>query len=325
MGLFAKIQRHAAMAGGDFATIFKGVEIPPLPEAAARLVAEINQPRPDVGRLVKVISSEPEIAAKVLRTINSSLFALRNPVASVQHAVVLLGFRQIRALALSYAVVDSVPVPKNTLFDHAAFWTDSVLKATLARSFAARNHKGLEDDAFTAALLSDVAIPVLLSSWHDYYEPIVEAWRTGGQRLSEIEREQLKWDHAQAGAWVLQSWEFPEETVCFVGLHTRPLEMLKDLGLEGSVGLPVLIASHAPSVLHRDPARASRFVEGAAEALSMNTFELLELFNGVRDGLAEVLQLFSIENEAAFAVLDDLVAATDPDGITTSDASRECA
>ncbi len=48
MGIFAKIRRHAAVAGGDFASMFKDVEIPLLPAAVTRLIAEINQPEHDI-------------------------------------------------------------------------------------------------------------------------------------------------------------------------------------------------------------------------------------------------------------------------------------
>lgn len=72
-------------------------------------------------------------------------------------------------------------------------------------------------------LLSDIALPVLLGSWGEYYRPLIEQWRDALERLSQAERASFQWDHAQAGAWILQNWEFPAELVCFVGLHTSDL------------------------------------------------------------------------------------------------------
>ena len=94
--ILARILRHAAVAKGDFATIFKNVEIPPLPAAVTHLIAELNQPEPNIDRLVKLISSTTGLAAQMLKTVNSSLFALRSRVTNVRQATVLLGLAQLR-------------------------------------------------------------------------------------------------------------------------------------------------------------------------------------------------------------------------------------
>ncbi len=309
MGLLKNIRRHAAVAAGDFAALFRDCEIPPLPAATARLLAEIKQPEPDIGRLVKVISASPELSAKVLRTINSSLFALRNRVTTVQHAVTMLGVRHIRTLALSYAVKESIPRPESELFDHEAFWSDSLLRALFARGFAQRNGRNEAEEAFTAMLLADVALPVLLSSWQDYYQPVVERWREGDEHLSVLEREAFGWDHSQAGAWILQSWDFPEELVCFVGTHNLAHEEIGELGLGETIAIPMATAAMLPSVLNPDPARAQRFIELTCEAFSHSEEDLLALLDRTETELAEVRELFELKRQDGSATLAALRSA----------------
>ena len=162
MGLFEKIRRHAAVARGDFDTMFKEVEIPPLPAAVSQLLGEINKPDPDIDHLAKLISASPEIAAKTIQTVNSSLFSPRLPVADVKRAVTLLGLKNIRSIALGYATMDALPKPPGKLFDHSAFWSDSLLQAALARALAKKKFSSQLEEVFTASLLADLAIPVLL-------------------------------------------------------------------------------------------------------------------------------------------------------------------
>ena len=311
MGFFRTIRRHAAVASGDFAVMFKDVEIPPLPAAVTRLIAEVNQPEPNIDKLAKLISSTAGLATKVIKTVNSALYALRTPVTSVKHAVTLLGLRHIRSIALAYGTMDALPKPKGDLFDHEAFWTDSLLRAIMSRSFSKRMFSGQLEEAFTASLLADVALPVLLSVWREYYEPVIEEWKQSPRRLSEIEREHFGWDHAQAGAWILQSWEFPDEMVCYVGAHDLSWEKICEHELESTIVVPMAVAAISSSVLKPDPQRSACVLGAAVERLSMPSSEFVRCVTEVKESLGEILELFGLPDRNAGGTLDDMVAAAD--------------
>ncbi|OOZ36581.1 HDOD domain-containing protein [Solemya velesiana gill symbiont] len=224
-----KIRRHSAVAGGNFEKIFQGTEIPPLPSAIFRIVTEVGKEEPDLSELSNMITAVPEVASKILSTVNSAYFSLPHKVNSIKHGVTILGLKNIRPLVLSFAMKESLPKPKSQLFQVQDFWSDSLLKALFARSLADIHCKVDREEAFTAMLLADIALPVLLSSWGEYYEPLVKQWQTTPCRLSETERQSFQWDHAQAGAWILQSWDFPPE-----------------LELEETVALPTITAALLP-------------------------------------------------------------------------------
>ena len=306
--VFSRIARHAAVAGGDFAAMFKDVEIPPLPAAVSRLLAEINRPEPDIDQLVKLISSTTGLAARVMKTVNSSLFSLRSPVTNVKHAATLLGLRHIRSLALAYATMQALPKPKGELFDHQAFWTDSLLQAMLSRAFAGKDLADQREDAFTASLLADVALPVLLSSWTEYYEPVVREWREGSERLSEIERRHFGWDHAQAGAWILQSWEFPEEMVCFVGAHNLAWDKIREHHLRDTLVTPLAVAALAPSVLRPDTEASRQLLRAAVKRLRLAPADFSECVRELRQSFREILDLFGLPDQHAAQILDELAA-----------------
>lgn len=308
MGIFSKIRRHAAVASADFPSMFKEVEIPPLPAAATRLIAEINQPEPDINELVKLVSSAPGIAAKVVKTVNSSLFALRCPVTNVKQAVTLLGLGHIRSIALVYATMDGLPKPGGDLFDHEAFWTDSLLRAMLCRSFSKKRYGRQVEDAFTASLLADVAVPVLLSAWQEYYEPVIQAWKQGCKRLSEIEGEHFGWDHAQAGAWIVQSWDFPEEMVCYIGMHNVSWEKIREHELEDTIVVPMALARISPSVLRPNGGDSGCLFDAAAQWLSMSRADFVDSLTEVRESFAEIAGLFGLSDRNANRILDDLEA-----------------
>ena len=308
MGIFDTIKRHAAVAAGNFPAMLTGVDIPPLPSAVTRLLAELRSADPDPSRILRMISTSPELMARVIRTVNSARFGLRQEVTGVRHALALLGCRQIRSIVLSYAVREALPRPRGRAFKHDAFWTDSLVRALLARGIA--RYCGLTseraEEAFTAALIADLALPVLLVSWGDYYAPLLAQWDAGAARLSAVEGEQLGWTHAQAGAWMLQAWGFPDEIVCFVGAHGHEPAEIRALELAATPALPVAIACLLPSGLAPHGARAARLITAAREEAGLTPEQLADLARAVAEQVQETRELFGLPAAASVSGLEVL-------------------
>ncbi len=140
---------------------------------------------------------------------------------------------------------------------------------------------------------------------------MIAEWRQCTRRLSEIEREHFGWDHAQAGAWVLQSWEFPEEMVCYIGAHDLTWEGIREHELQDTIVAPVAVAAISPSVLKPD-SRRSRCMRDAAQAwLSMTDSEFVQCVTEARESLGEILELFGLPDGNAGRILDEMAAAAD--------------
>ena len=306
MGILAKIKRHAAVARGNFASMFEEVEIPPLPSAVTRLIGELNAPEPDVDKVVKLISSETGMAAKLIKTVNSPLFGLRKPATNVRHAIALLGFKHVKSIVLAYATMEGIPKPTSTLFDHEGFWVDSLLKALFARSLAKRCHLGNLEDAFTATLLNDIALPVLLTAWQEYYEPVVKQWSRSNLRLSDIEREQFGWDHAQAGAWIAHSWDLPEDMVCYIGAHVLRWEELEDLELSKTLASVSRLAALIPSVLRPDGRRTAHMIDASKNTLLLDHEMLSLCLREVEEAMEEILTLFELPLHRATTIINEV-------------------
>jgi len=313
MGLFKKLRRHAAVAGGDFDAMFKGVDIPPLPTAVQRLITEINKENPDIDELAKVISSATGIAAKVIQTVNSSFYSPRSPVTKIKQAVMFLGLNNIRSLAMAYAAMEAIPKPKSNIFDHEAFWIDSLLRAFLSRSFArVRFNKDEAEEAFTAALIADVALPVLLSVWSDYYAPIVEEWSQNTYHLSRLEREHFRWDHAQAGAWIIQSWGFPDELVVYIGAHNLTMAEIEKLELEDTIVVPMALASQCSSVMRQDIQRNQAMAQVAMQVLELSPDAFAQMMHDIKAGFIDILSLFGLTDRGAVETLETLTDLVQP-------------
>lgn len=302
--LIDKARRHASIASGNFDRLFSDVEISPLPGTISRLVKEVSRDEADLHRISELITAAPEIAAKVLQTVNSAYFALPNPVSNIMRAINLLGLSQIRPLVLSFSMKKSLAPGIDSLFDQNGFWSDALLKALIARAVADHYCREEREEAFTAMLLADIALPVLLTAWGDYYTPVIRQWQSVPDRLSHLEQAGFRWDHAQAGAWILQNWGFPSELVCLVGLHNTGVEKLREVGLETSAALPVTVAALAPSSMRPSSRRARQLVDAATNLMSINRSTFAEILAQVQFEFREISVLFDLLPEPGLALVD---------------------
>lgn len=71
-----------------------------------RFLQELSAPELDFGALAGLIQSDISLSFKLLRYINSAAFGLRQPVASISHALRLLGEREVRRWASFLAMAE---------------------------------------------------------------------------------------------------------------------------------------------------------------------------------------------------------------------------
>jgi len=240
-----RLRDQAALATGNFGRLFGRLELPPLPGVATRLLALMRSEDVEFSDLATVIASDAGIATRVLRTVNAAGVGLSRQITDIQQAISVLGLNRIRDLVLAYAALDALP-RESPGFEYQDHWQAAVQRAVFAQVFAARRMPGTEGEAFTGALLQDMAVPLLLDRWGQDYLPIMEAAEKEDRELVEVEEEQLSWTHAQAGAWMASNWGFPDALVCSIGLHHATLEQIDELELTATPIRAVAISSKIP-------------------------------------------------------------------------------
>jgi hypothetical protein len=76
-------------------------DIPVMPEVAAK-VARLTEDRLEISfrELETIIKTDPGLTAKILKIANSALYARQREIKSLQMAITLLGFKNIKSLVL---------------------------------------------------------------------------------------------------------------------------------------------------------------------------------------------------------------------------------
>ncbi len=181
--------------------------LPSLPAVALRVLELCQQERLDLGEIAKVISSDPALAAKLVRTANSPIFALRREVTTIAYAISLLGINAVRTLVLSFSLSKACRTEKNGGMDN--YWRRSVLAALASRQICQGPMFGLREEAFLCALLQDIGMLAMANALGKSYIDILKKAGADHDDLIRREREAFGGYHADVGAWLLERWRVP--------------------------------------------------------------------------------------------------------------------
>lgn len=96
------------------------VELPVIPEVAVELVKTLRDDEVKLSQIVQLIERDPAIAATVMRHANSPAYGFLSKVTSISDAIRLLGFNNIRAVAMAKAIASAFPVGSG--ISSASFW-----------------------------------------------------------------------------------------------------------------------------------------------------------------------------------------------------------
>ncbi len=195
-------------------------ELPSFPAAAVSTLSLLRSDAP-MPEIVQRLMADPGLSVRILRMVNASAFGLRHEVASREHAANLLGRSRVESLVLTAAVNESLPTP--TGIDTAGFWRTCARRAFLAKRLADVLRPSQESEVFTAALLQDMAVPLLAEASRDRYAAIyTQSIEDDSATLHEMEQEAFGYDHAQVGALMAETWALPEPLVTAIADHHRP-------------------------------------------------------------------------------------------------------
>ncbi len=258
-------------------------DLPVVSETARKLAVQLNQPDLHRDELVETVRCDNVLTAKLLRVCNSAGWGLRQPVVSVDHALLILGdnaiFRMVCAIGFGGALGLTAAGPDTEAGD---LWIHS-LKTGVGSEYLAEveSYGGfLPSAAFTAGLLHDIGKTVINKILTPRARADLRA-KSSGDSLSRLAAEKavLGADHTEVGACLLQRWSLPEVIVQAVANHhapvTRPAVQLS------AVVYLANCAAHLPDNAPGWEERLAQASQSSAEILGMAPKRVEELLSGI--------------------------------------------
>lgn len=192
--------------------------IPSFPSVVADAIQQVASPDVDLGEVAETISMDPKLTVAVLKLANSPSFAPRSPIRSVHQAAVLLGRNQLEALLIASGVGEVIPPRPAPGYSPATFWLTSATRAAAAAGMAARLEPAAQYEQFTAALLQDMAQPILVHN-DSAYAQVLQAHGDRHAELVAKEQEYLGWTHPEIGELLGGRWGLPDGLTQSISVH----------------------------------------------------------------------------------------------------------
>jgi HD-like signal output (HDOD) protein len=198
-----------------------GAQIPGLPQSAIRMLElskDFNNGPPEYAQAIEV---DPGLTGQILKFVNSSYFGFAKEITNVRHAITLLGVRTIKNFTLWSAVFSVMPNPHCGEFEVRHLWRDSLLRGLFARRLGKALDLPDVEEVFAAALLQDMALPLVVKEWPNEYAELLKRRADSGTRLSTLEKERFGWHHGDAGQLMCKKWGLPDSFVHLIGRHVE--------------------------------------------------------------------------------------------------------
>ena len=166
-------------------------KIPKLPSYASSLVSDIMSDQTSAAQIAEGAMKDLALVGLVLKTINSSYYGFQNKVSDIQHAVTLLGFNKLYQLITAEGI--SRIMPKTPEYKKLYFHCVAI-----------------SEIAYTLSQTKRVGKPVQLATiglMHDLGQMVILLLKKRNPKLLSL-IDAL--DPAQAGGFLLKSWNLPD-------------------------------------------------------------------------------------------------------------------
>ncbi|CAA9889413.1 Diguanylate cyclase [Candidatus Methylobacter favarea] len=191
-----------------------------VPSVAIKLLKLTNDDNARIQDLSRIIETEPTLAAKVLRNVNSAAYALPKKITSINRAVNILGFSAVRQIALALLFYNKmIKHISRQKFNQLFFWQHCLFVASLSREIAVALKHPDPDLVYTAGLIHDIGKVVLETYGRVTYSDFIASLAKKKYSLIEQERSFFGISHTEMGLVFCLEWQLPPPITAVIACH----------------------------------------------------------------------------------------------------------
>ncbi|HOO56333.1 MAG TPA: HDOD domain-containing protein [bacterium] len=206
-------------------------DLPTLPSIAAQIFNVTNNPESSVDDLSEVIGMDQVVAGRILKAVNSAYYGFPRKIDTLSKAIVILGFNNVRSIALSVSVMDLFSGASPTKFNYSELWKHALGTAHCMRALARKHDPRSIEQYFVAGLLHDIGFIAMNHCFKEDFMNAVNSAIQQNRPFYEVEVEKFEFDHTDVGRFVADKWLLPGTLSQAIGLHHRPHEAEENIDI----------------------------------------------------------------------------------------------
>jgi len=196
--------------------IKKAGDLQMMPQTARKVMELVSKESTTAIDLASVIEKDANITTRILKISNSAFYGLRQEIKTVQHAIVILGYKSVRSLVVASS---SKAVHKRFGITEQLMWDGSVGTAIFARLLAKGKRPAVGELAFVGGLLHNVGKAIMNNECPKAYTEVMKNVYNTGTTFAEAEKKVFKYSHPEVGYGVITRWGLPENISKIIRFH----------------------------------------------------------------------------------------------------------
>ncbi|MGL1937015.1 MAG: HDOD domain-containing protein [Fibrobacterales bacterium] len=201
--------------------MIENMNIPTKPDNLVAFLNEASREEPSIQRLEEIIQHDAAICVQILKTVNSSYFALAHDVSSIQQAIMIMGLNELKNLVYCFTI-------KNTFSKMTAemdyFWDKAQQVAYLATQLAKKFTYLPADEVFSLAYLCNTGVMPIMDDFKSYYSFYTENEFNADRSVVTSEDGEFRLDHAVVGGFIAKRWGLPTFLRVGISAHHSAIE-----------------------------------------------------------------------------------------------------
>ena len=208
-------------------------KLPAMPQMANELIIIKNDDKAHVCDLARIIQQDPSLSAQIIRHAKSAFFNYQGDINSVNEAISrVLGFNSAINICLGLSLSKKLKNPPDGPLGLNEFWKHAIYSATLAQSLSKHLPKATRprpDLAYLCGLLHNIGFLLLGHLFQPEFFLLNRLYAANlTSSITCIEKHALgmgagqsaiNMGHSELGAWLLEKWGLPEETITTARQH----------------------------------------------------------------------------------------------------------
>jgi HD-like signal output (HDOD) protein len=204
---FERMMKKKALKVNPLQYIRDDTKLSTLPEIYRQMLDVIAKPYSSVDDIEKVIRTDTNLSARLLKIVNSALYGYPSKIDTISRAVNVIGTKQLSALAIGINITSAFKNIPSEIINMKMFWKHSVLCGICARLIAGYTNIQTTERMFVAGLLHDIGRLVLYNYLPTESLFAATVARSKHSLLYIAERDLFNFDHATIGGDLLNKWQ----------------------------------------------------------------------------------------------------------------------